>query len=56
MNTAYSNSGVIGESDAEILVGLKPERKQQTRVYIDALRVKLAEEFPGRSSSFSPPI
>ncbi len=28
VNTAYSNSGVIGESDAEILIGLKPERKQ----------------------------
>ncbi len=54
VNTAYSNSGVIGESDAEILVGLKPERKQQTRVYIDALRVKLAEEFPGTQFFFQP--
>jgi hypothetical protein len=27
INTVYSNSGVIGESDAEILIGLKPERK-----------------------------
>src|SRR5712664_4430049 len=35
VNTAYSNSGVIGESDAEIPIGLKPERKQQTRFYID---------------------
>ena len=54
VNTAYSNSGVIGESDAEILVGLKPERKQQTRFYIDALRTRLAEEFPGTQFFFQP--
>jgi CzcA family heavy metal efflux pump len=54
VNTAYSNSGVIGESDAEILVGLKPDRKQQTRYYIDALRVRLAEEFPGTQFFFQP--
>ncbi|HLJ22537.1 MAG TPA: efflux RND transporter permease subunit [Candidatus Acidoferrales bacterium] len=54
VNTAYSNSGVIGESDAEILVGLKPERKQPTRHYIDALREKLAEEFPGTQFFFQP--
>jgi CzcA family heavy metal efflux pump len=54
VNTAYSNSGVIGESDAEILVGLKPDRKQQTRYYIDALREKLAAEFPGTQFFFQP--
>ncbi len=54
VNTAYSNSGVIGESDAEILVGLKPERKQATRYYIDALREKLAAEFPGTQFFFQP--
>ena len=54
MNTAYSNSGVIGESDAEILVGLKPERKQQTRLYVDALRERLAGEFPGTQFFFQP--
>jgi CzcA family heavy metal efflux pump len=54
VNTAYSNSGVIGESDAEILIGLKPERKQQTRYYIDTLRVRLAEEFPGTQFFFQP--
>ena len=54
MNTAYSNSGVIGESDAEILVGLKPQRRQQTRYYIDALRGRLAEEFPGTQFFFQP--
>ena len=54
INTTYSNSGVIGESDAEILIGLKPERKQQTRYYIDALRQRLAEEFPGTQFFFQP--
>jgi CzcA family heavy metal efflux pump len=54
VNTAYSNSGVIGESDAEILIGLKPERKQQTRYYVDALRTRLAEEFPGTQFFFQP--
>jgi CzcA family heavy metal efflux pump len=54
VNTAYSNSGVIGESDAEILVGLKPERKQPTRHYIDALREQLAREFPGTQFFFQP--
>jgi len=54
VNTAYSNSGVIGESDAEILIGLKPGRRQQTRYYIDELRQRLAEEFPGTEFFFQP--
>jgi CzcA family heavy metal efflux pump len=54
VNTAYSNSGVIGESDAEILVGLKPDRKQTTKFYIDALREKLPQEFPGTQFFFQP--
>src|SRR5580692_8386657 len=54
VNTAYSNSGVIGESDAEILVGLKPERKLQTRYYVDELRTRLAQEFPGTQFFFQP--
>jgi CzcA family heavy metal efflux pump len=54
VNTAYSNSGVIGESDAEILVGLKPGRKQATRYYVDALREKLPQDFPGTQFFFQP--
>jgi multidrug efflux pump subunit AcrB len=54
VNTAYSNSGVIGESDAEILIGLKAGRKQQTRYYIDELRQRLAQEFPGTEFFFQP--
>jgi CzcA family heavy metal efflux pump len=54
VNTAYSNSGVIGESDAEILISLKPTRKFTTKQYVDALRVHLAEEFPGTQFFFQP--
>ncbi len=54
VNTAYSNSGVIGESDAEILIGLKPDRKQKTLHYVDDLRVQLAREFPGTQFFFQP--
>jgi CzcA family heavy metal efflux pump len=54
VNTAYSNSGVIGESDAEILISLKPNRKFSTKQYVDTLRVRLAEEFPGTQFFFQP--
>ncbi len=32
VNTAYSNSGVIGESDAEILIGLKPKPQTANQI------------------------
>ena len=54
VNTAYSNSGIIGESDAEILIGLKPERGNPTKHYVDELRVQLAREFPGTQFFFQP--
>jgi CzcA family heavy metal efflux pump len=54
INTTYSNSGVIGESDAEILISLKHERRMPTRYYIDELRGRLAEEFPGTQFFFQP--
>jgi CzcA family heavy metal efflux pump len=54
INTTYSNSGVIGESDAEILIGLKPGRKSSTRDYIDRLRERTGEEFPGTQFFFQP--
>ncbi len=54
INTTYSNSGVIGESDAEILIGLKPERKRPTKYYVDELRLRLAEGFPGTQFFFQP--
>jgi multidrug efflux pump subunit AcrB len=47
---------VIGESDAEILIGLKPERKKSdAKHYIDELRGQLPEGlFRARNSFFSP--
>ena len=54
INMTYSNSGVIGESDAEILIGLKPEHKLPTKYYVDQLREQLAEEFPGTQFFFQP--
>ena len=54
INTTYSNSGVIGESDAEILIGLKPERKMSTKYYVDQLRDLLPKEFPGTEFFFQP--
>jgi multidrug efflux pump subunit AcrB len=54
INTTYSNSGVIGESDAEILIGLKPDRRMKTSYYIDRLRERLAEAHPGTQFFFQP--
>ncbi len=54
INTTYSNSGVIGESDAEILIGLKPQRHVPTRQYVVELRRQLAENFPGTQFFFQP--
>jgi CzcA family heavy metal efflux pump len=54
INTTYSNSGVIGESDAEILIGLKSERRMSTAYYIDELRQQLKQEFPGTQFFFQP--
>ncbi len=54
INTTYSTSGVIGESDAEILIGLKPERTRPTKYYVDQLREQLAQQFPGIEFFFQP--
>jgi len=55
INTTYSTSGVIGESDAEILIGLKPEHSKPTKYYVDELREQLNEQFPGTEFFFQPP-
>src|SRR5450631_2313768 len=41
LNLSYSNSGVIGTSDAELLVGLNPEHHHPTAGYIRTLREEL---------------
>jgi multidrug efflux pump subunit AcrB len=53
INTAYSNSGVIGSEDADILVSLKHEHRP-TQGYIRQLRRDLANEYPGVTFYFLP--
>jgi multidrug efflux pump subunit AcrB len=54
INLTYSNSGTIGTSDGEILVQLRPERRRPTGEYVDELRRRLPEEFPGVQFFFQP--
>ena len=54
INLSYSNSGVIGTSDAEILVGLNSEHHHPTNDYIRKLRAELPRQFPGVEFFFQP--
>ena len=54
INLSYSNSGVIGTSDAEILVGLNAEHHHSTDGYIRRLRAELPRQFPGVEFYFQP--
>jgi len=53
INLTYSNSGVIGTSDAEILVSLNTNHRPSLE-YIRALRRRLPKEFPGTQFFFQP--
>jgi len=53
INVTYSNSGVIGSSDAEILISLNPEHRPSAD-YIRALRHQLPRDFPGTQFAFQP--
>ncbi len=53
INLSYSNSGVMGPPDGEIMIALKEDHKP-TRGYIDELRRKLPENFPGVEFFFQP--
>jgi multidrug efflux pump subunit AcrB len=53
INLTYSNSGVIGTSDAEILISLNPEHRP-TADYIRLLRHQLPRDFPGTQFAFQP--
>jgi len=50
---SYSNSGVIGTGDADILVSLN-EGHKPTNDYIRTLRTRLNEEYPGVMFYFQP--
>ena len=53
INLTYSNSGVIGVADADILVSLKPGHAP-TDPYVRRLRTRLNREFPGTLFYFLP--
>src|SRR5437660_915639 len=54
INLTYSNAGTIGSSDAEILVQLKETRGKPTGAYVNDLREKLPQRFPGVQFAFQP--
>lgn len=54
LNLSYSSSGVIGTSDAEILISLNPEHHHPTATYIRRLRHELPSRFPGVEFFFQP--
>ncbi len=54
LNQSYGNNGTFGESDAEILIGLKPERNNSTHYYMNQLRNAFADNFPGTEFFFQP--
>ena len=54
INLSYSNAGTFGTSDAEILVQLKSDRRKSTVAYINDLRRKLPQIFPGVQFFFQP--
>jgi multidrug efflux pump subunit AcrB len=53
INLSYSNSGVVGTEDADILVSLKPGHKP-TADYQRQLRIDLPKQFPGTLFTFQP--
>ncbi|HEY1865952.1 MAG TPA: efflux RND transporter permease subunit, partial [Candidatus Acidoferrales bacterium] len=54
INLALGNSGVIGTSDAEILISLVPEHRTKPAEYVRQFRRTLPREFPGVDFSFQP--
>jgi multidrug efflux pump subunit AcrB len=54
INLVLGNSGVIGTSDAEILIALTPEHRTKPVDYIRELRQTLPREFPGTEFYFQP--
>jgi CzcA family heavy metal efflux pump len=53
INLSYSNSGVIGTGDAEILISLNPDH-HPTEEYVRKLRRDLPARFPGVEFFFQP--
>ena len=54
INLSYSNSGTFGTSDAEVMIQLKGGHGKPTAAYINELRARLPQEFPGVQFFFQP--
>jgi len=54
INLSYSNAGTFGTSDGEVLVQLKDKREKPTPTYVNELREKLPQTFPGVQFFFQP--
>jgi CzcA family heavy metal efflux pump len=54
INLSYSSSGVIGTSDAEVLISLNPKHHHPTAQYVRRLRRELPSRFPGLEFFFQP--
>ena len=53
INTTYSNSGTVGESDADVLISLTHDHRP-TADYVRELRQSLPRQFPGTDFAFLP--
>jgi multidrug efflux pump subunit AcrB len=53
ISLSYSNSGLIGTGDADVLVSLRPEHRS-TPEYVRRLRTRLNRQFPGTTFYFLP--
>ena len=53
INLSYSNAGTIGTLDAEIMIALAADHRP-SQSYVDLLRRKLPEKFPGVEFFFQP--
>src|ERR1700722_1144818 len=54
INMAYSNTGSIGASDADVLITLNDGREAEAPGYIKTMRETLPHQFPGTTFAFLP--
>jgi multidrug efflux pump subunit AcrB len=54
INMAYSNTGSIGASDADILITLNDGREAEAPGYVKTMREQLPGQFPGTTFAFLP--
>jgi len=54
INMAYSNTGSIGASDADVLITLNDGREAEAPDYVKTMRETLPHQFPGTTFAFLP--